>query len=127
MEKRFLLLFWVPPCRGATFVQLLANHPWFEITALVGSKRSANLPYHEACNWRIPGDSPESVKNMTVSPLSTNLPVRLVFSALPSEIAREWEPNLHRLGMPFAPTLRHIERNPMFRLSSQKSMANMLI
>ena len=83
---------------GQRFIQLLAAHPWFEITALAGSERSANQPYHEACSWRIPGDPPQQVRDMLVSPLGTNLPARLVFSALPSSIARGLEPKFAQAG-----------------------------
>ncbi|MCK4452650.1 MAG: aspartate-semialdehyde dehydrogenase, partial [Anaerolineae bacterium] len=36
---------------GQRFVQLLADHPWFEIAALAASERSVGMPYGEACHW----------------------------------------------------------------------------
>ena len=36
---------------GQRFAQLLEGHPWFEVTALVGSERSAGRPYGKACRW----------------------------------------------------------------------------
>ncbi len=83
---------------GQRFVQLLQNHPWFEITALVASDRSAGLTYREACNWVLEGDPPDVLLDKIVQPLSTNLPAQLVFSALPSPIAREAEPLLAGAG-----------------------------
>ena len=53
---------------GQRFVQLLVNHPWFEITALAASERSAGKSYREACNWVIPGDPPAHLGDMIVRP-----------------------------------------------------------
>ncbi|MCJ7549968.1 MAG: aspartate-semialdehyde dehydrogenase, partial [Anaerolineae bacterium] len=43
---------------GQRFVQLIAAHPWFEVTALAASERSAGRRYVDACQWVIPGDPP---------------------------------------------------------------------
>ena len=40
---------------GQRMVRLLADHPWFQVAALVASPRSAGRPYREACAWRLPG------------------------------------------------------------------------
>lgn len=84
---------------GQRFVQLLNNHPWFEITALVASGRSAGRPYREACRWVLEGDPPDALLNQIVRPLTTDLPARLVFSALPASIAREAEPRFAEAGL----------------------------
>jgi len=83
---------------GQRFVQLLADHPWFEITALAASERSAGRPFSEVANWVIPGDPPPWLGEMLVHPLEPNLPARLVFSALPSSVAREVEPVFAQAG-----------------------------
>ncbi len=83
---------------GQRFVQLLAEHPLFEITALAASERSAGKSYADACRWVIPGDPPESLKGMIASELEPNLPARLVFSALPADVARDVEPRFARAG-----------------------------
>lgn len=53
---------------GQRFVTLLENHPWFEITALAASERSAGFPYREAVGkrWRIETPMPASVAEMKV-------------------------------------------------------------
>ncbi|NSW53618.1 MAG: aspartate-semialdehyde dehydrogenase [Anaerolineae bacterium] len=84
---------------GQRFAQLLDNHPWFEVTVLTGSERNAGKPYGETCNWRIPGDPPAAMSSLPVLPTTADLPVKLVFSALPSPIAREWEPRLAQAGL----------------------------
>ncbi len=51
---------------GQRFVTLLADHPYFEITALAASARSAGKTYEEAVGgrWKMDTDMPECVKNM---------------------------------------------------------------
>jgi aspartate-semialdehyde dehydrogenase len=83
---------------GQRFVQLLADHPWFEIAALAASELSAGRKYADVCRWVIPGDPPPSVGEMTVSPLEPTLPTQLVFSALPASIARQVEPLFAQAG-----------------------------
>ncbi len=51
---------------GQRFVQLLAEHPWFELVALAGSERSAGQRYADACRWVIPGDPPPGIGAMQV-------------------------------------------------------------
>jgi aspartate-semialdehyde dehydrogenase len=46
---------------GQRFIQLLADHPWFEVAEVAASDRSAGKPYAEACTWRLPGSMPSSV------------------------------------------------------------------
>ena len=65
---------------GQRFVQLLADHPWFEVAALAASERSAGRRYAEVCNWVIPGDPPPAIGEMVVRPLEPNLPAELLFS-----------------------------------------------
>jgi aspartate-semialdehyde dehydrogenase len=76
---------------GQRFIEMLANHPWFEIAALVGSDRSAGRAYGEAANWVLAGDPPAGINEMQVLPLNTNIPGRVVFSALPAAVAKEVE------------------------------------
>jgi aspartate-semialdehyde dehydrogenase len=83
---------------GQRFIQLLANHPWFEIAALAASERSAGKRYRDACQWVISGDPPPTVAEMTIAPLDAALPARIVFSAVPSQVAREVEPRFAEAG-----------------------------
>lgn len=84
---------------GQRFVSLLADHPLFEVTVVTASERSEGRPYHEAANWVIPGDVPDSVADLIVQPTNTALgDVKVVFSALPADAAREVEPALAMAG-----------------------------
>lgn len=53
---------------GQRFITLLENHPYFELTALAASARSAGKTYSEAVgdHWKLSQPMPESVKNMIV-------------------------------------------------------------
>jgi aspartate-semialdehyde dehydrogenase len=83
---------------GQRFIEMLADHPWFEIAALVGSDRSAGKSYGEAASWMLAGDPPAGIKEMQVLPLSTQIPGRVAFSALPAGVAKTIEPDLAAAG-----------------------------
>ena len=82
---------------GQRFVTILANHPWFELTEVAASKRSAGKTYEEAVNgrWKMDNPIPEAAKSLVVmdaedvDKVSSN--VDFVFSAVhmdKSEIRR---------------------------------------
>ena len=85
---------------GQRFVQLLENHPQFEITALAASDRSRGKSYAEACTWRLPGDMPDRVKQIVVQPPAPPLDCDFVFSSLPGEIATDAEAKFARMDFP---------------------------
>ena len=98
MDKIPVSIFGATGAVGQRFVQLLVDHPWFEITALTGSKRTAGGRYRDVCRWVLDEDMPESIGEMTVRSTEPTLPSRLVFSALPSKAARQLEPVLSAAG-----------------------------
>ncbi|WP_062109790.1 aspartate-semialdehyde dehydrogenase [Bacillus niameyensis] len=57
---------------GQRFVQLLDNHPWFEVTAIAASAGSAGKTYEEAVSnrWKMDGPIPEQVKQIVVQDAS---------------------------------------------------------
>src|ERR1700694_635274 len=85
---------------GQRFVQLLANHPGFIVTALAASDRSQGKPSGEACTWRLVGDMPTFVKSMVVQSPQPPLDCDVVLSSLPSDIARAAEESFARAGYP---------------------------
>jgi len=85
---------------GQRFCQLLDGHPQFEITALAASDRSAGKLFVEACAWKLPGTIPTSVRDIVVQPIEPPLDCDLVFSSLPSNVARETEEAFARAGYP---------------------------
>jgi aspartate-semialdehyde dehydrogenase len=85
---------------GQRFIQLLENHPQFEVTALAASDRSQGKSFQEACTWRLAGEMPSFVKSMTVALPQPPLDCELIFSSLPGDIARESEGAFARAGFP---------------------------
>lgn len=53
---------------GQRFIALLENHPWFEVTTIAASERSAGRSYEEAVGnrWKMTTPMPESVRNLIV-------------------------------------------------------------
>jgi aspartate-semialdehyde dehydrogenase len=85
---------------GQRFIQLLEDHPQFDITALAASDRSQGKSFAEACTWRLPGDIPERVKQIIVQRPAPPLDCDLVFSSLPGDIASNAEEEFARAGYP---------------------------
>jgi aspartate-semialdehyde dehydrogenase len=85
---------------GQRFIQLLENHPQFEITALAASDRSQGKEFQDACTWRLPGEMPAFVKTMTVAAPEPPLDCELIFSSLPGDIARASEGAFADAGFP---------------------------
>jgi aspartate-semialdehyde dehydrogenase len=75
---------------GQHFVALLANHPWFRLTWVAASERSAGKRYGDL-PWRLAAALPEDVARLEIqSPQTRNAP-KIVFSALDACVAGEAE------------------------------------
>ena len=85
---------------GQRFIQLLADHPQFEVSAVAASDRSQGKAYGDACSWRLTGEMPSSVRSMPVQAPAPPLDCDLVFSSLPGDIARETEGSFAAAGYP---------------------------
>ncbi len=83
---------------GQRFVQLLAGHPWFEVTDVAASDRSAGKSFRDACRWRLAGEPPAAVASLTVKTTEGPFQARLLFSGLDSSVAGEVEAALARRG-----------------------------
>jgi aspartate-semialdehyde dehydrogenase len=84
---------------GQRFIQLLADHPWFKVTALAASDTSAGRPYAEACHWLLPTPMPDGVRDLVVQSVEQTMACQVVFSALPSDVAGPVEDYLADSGM----------------------------
>ena len=76
---------------GQTFIRQLQGHPWFTVTAVAASERSAGRPYAEVTRW-LEGPLPDDIAGLTVvecAPGQVDAPI--VFSALDSGVAGEIE------------------------------------
>ena len=78
---------------GQRFVQLLDNHPYFEVTSLAASDKSSGVLYGDLMNKKgfLYGKIPEYSKNIKVEECIPNIDCRLVFSALDSNVAGQIE------------------------------------
>ncbi len=100
MDKKRVAIIGVTGAVGQEFVQSLNCHPWFEVTQIAASSRSAGKKYLNAIKdasgiiaWDVGGEIPEYIKEMTVKSID-ELDVSkldLVFSAVESEAARDIE------------------------------------
>src|SRR5580698_5733844 len=102
MERRNVGILGATGAVGQRFIQLLADHPWFNITWLAASDRSAGKTYAEACAWRLDTPLPKRVAEMVLQPntpegSATELP-RIMFSSVDAPIARELEPKFAAAG-----------------------------
>ncbi len=83
---------------GQRFVQILEDHPWFEIAWVAASDRSAGKRYREAAAWQLAGAPPPRVGDLTVDECRPGRGPRLVFSSMSGELAGEIEGELARAG-----------------------------
>ncbi len=54
---------------GQNIIHRLRRHPWFRVTALAASERSAGKRYSDIVRWRIAEQIPPEVGALTVQPL----------------------------------------------------------
>ncbi|MCX6818493.1 MAG: Asd/ArgC dimerization domain-containing protein [Candidatus Aenigmarchaeota archaeon] len=83
---------------GLEALRALEVHPWFTVTHLYASERSAGMLLRERVT-----DAPAYAANMKIEPIETDLipalipaDIDVVFSALPAEEAKELEPKYAR-------------------------------
>ena len=83
---------------GQRFIQMLEDHPWFEVGWLAASDRSEGRAYGEAARWRLKTAIPERIADMAVSPAKPDGAPKIIFAALDAAIARELEPQFAAAG-----------------------------
>jgi len=102
MERRNVGILGATGMVGQRFIQLLENHPWFNITWLAASDRSAGKTYADACKWKLDTPLPAHIAQMVLQPnlpeLATGELPRIIFAALDADIARELEPKFAEAG-----------------------------
>jgi aspartate-semialdehyde dehydrogenase len=83
---------------GQRFIQMLENHPWFEVEWLAASDRSEGKSYGEAVRWRLKTAIPAKIAAMKVSPATPEGAPKIIFAALDASIAAEMEPRFADAG-----------------------------
>jgi len=83
---------------GQRYIQLLENHPWFEVAWLAASDRSSGKTYGEAAKWRLDTPLPERIARMTVAAAEPEGAPKIIFASVDAAIAREMEPKFAAAG-----------------------------
>ncbi len=83
---------------GQHLVRLLENHPWFELTWVAASDRSAGKSYGEAASWRLAWPMPDKARGLRVNECTPGGAPKLVFSALDATSASTIEPAFAKCG-----------------------------
>jgi len=83
---------------GQRFVQMLENHPWFEVAWLAASDRSEGRLYSEAAHWHLKTVMPSRVAQMRVAQAQPEGAPKVIFAALDASIAAEMEPRFAAAG-----------------------------
>lgn len=83
---------------GQRFVELLENHPWFEVVSLCASEKSAGKLYKDAVNWKLSAQIPVYARNIKVGVCKPNINCKLVFSGLDSNVAGTIEADFAKAG-----------------------------
>jgi aspartate-semialdehyde dehydrogenase len=83
---------------GQKFILLLKDHPWFEVTEVAASERSAGRSYAESVLWKQSTPIPEAVRQLEVRPCVPDLKCRIVFSGLDAAVAGPIEDSFARAG-----------------------------
>ena len=97
---------------GQRLVQLLAQHPWFELTAVAASERSSGKNYSEAVKWHLETPIPAAAASLVVQPLEPTLDCDFVFSALDSSVAGAAEEDFARAGYPVVSNSKNHRMSP---------------
>ena len=96
MERRKVGILGATGTVGQRFIQLLESHPWFEITWLAASERSAGKTFADACRWKLDTPMPARIAKLVLQPntpaANTEDVPKIIFAALDADIARELEP-----------------------------------
>ena len=83
---------------GQKFIELLSDHPWFEISELCASDKSADKKYKDAVDWFLTKPFPKNIGELVVQKCEPVLKSKIVFSGLDSSVAGEIETAFAKAG-----------------------------
>jgi len=105
---------------GQVFLWMLSKHQWFEVDAVVASQQRVGCIYGDTVKWLLPIPMPDFLKEKQIDSLDPQLledkEIRIIFSALPADIAGDVEPELRQRGFYLfsnASALRYEENVPI--------------
>ena len=97
---------------GQKFIHLLRNHPWFKVTAVGASERSAGKTYREATNWVESTEMPDAIADLTVTTCDPKkMDVDFVFSGMDASVATDIEKSFAEAGIPVISNARSYRQN----------------
>jgi len=102
MVKKRAVVLGATGMMGQKYVQLLSDHPWFELSAVAASDRNVGKSYAKITHSEGDKELPETIRNLAVveaAPRALDDP-DVVFSALPTEVAGSVEEDFARAGFP---------------------------
>ncbi len=87
---------------GQVFMWMLADHPWFDIEYITASAARIGQEYGNSVHWVIPFEIPEHIKPIVIKEYDLDVMkdagVKIVFSAMPADVAKTAEPELRENG-----------------------------
>ena len=101
---------------GQEFIAQLSDHPWFTVTWVGASERSAGKTYREATPWRLPAPRPDRVADMVVERVTPGQAPKLVFSGLDASVAGEVETAFAEAGHVVVSNARNHRMDPLVPL-----------
>ena len=101
---------------GQEFIAQLRDHPWFTVTWVGASERSAGKKYREATPWRLPAPRPDRVADMVVERVTPGQAPKLVFSGLDASVAGEVETAFAETGHIVVSNARNHRMDPLVPL-----------
>jgi len=101
-NKRKVAVLGATGMMGQKFVQLLAYHPWFEVSAVAASDKSVGKTYESSIGSRREGNLPDELGELVLTEPNPRAldDSDLAFSALPAEVAGPVEKDFAKAGMP---------------------------
>ncbi len=97
---------------GQRFIQLLEQHPYFDIVALCASEKSAGKKYGSITSWKLDTPIPKNVSEMTVLPCEPTMEAGIAFSGLDSSVAGEIELRFARAGFAVVSNAKNYRMEP---------------
>jgi len=97
---------------GQKFVRLLEGHPWFKLSEVYASERSAGKTYAEATNWLEESPMPQAARGLEVKTDTYDLDADICFSAIPGGKAGPAEREFARRGYAVFSNARDLRMEP---------------
>lgn len=102
MEKIKVAVIGATGAVGQVFMWMLADHPWFEIEYITASAARIGQKYGNSVHWVLPFEIQDHLKGIEIKEYDLEAMkaagVKIVFSAMPADVAKTAEPELRESG-----------------------------